>query len=79
MPSVVVPKVKLEMPVNVPNASSVPDASVASLMVVPMAMFDASTAPGNCPTLTVPTTGSVVVLLRLRFHWVASAISPGDR
>ena len=37
------------------------------------------TTGGSCATLTVPTFGMVVVLLPLRFHWVASAISPGDR
>ena len=74
-----VPRVKLVTPVKVPLASRVPPARVALLMTLETLRFWLRMKPGSWPTVTAPVPGMVVALAGLRFHWAASAMSPGVR
>jgi hypothetical protein len=67
------------MPVKVPLAASVPADKVELLIVLLTVMFWFRMKPGNCPSVTVPIFGNVLVLFELRLKFVASAMSTGER
>src|ERR1700733_7286201 len=75
-----VPALIVVIPVKPPLPSIAPVARVALLITLLSVTLLERMRPGNCAAGTVPGIfGNVVLLAAVRFHWVAMAISPGDR